>query len=114
MADSVLTQYYERVDGPDSRSALDCVSPSLVFSLVRPDRRIEGTSRAELEQYIEERAPASHRVIRSLSDGDCDVVVGESVSPDGVVQGTFIAVARVDAAGKLDRYLAAFYPDLSF
>ena len=103
-----LTSYFERVDGPDPASALDLVSRDATFSFARPGERIEG-GRNELAGYIAARSPLGHHLLRSAEDRDVAFVLGESV--DGHTPlGTFIAAARRDQAGRIDRYLAAFYP----
>lgn len=111
--DGVLRSYYERVDGPAPTTALDLVADDLVFNLARPERRIEGTSREALAAYIDERPPLSHRLLGTAATGDVEFALGESVDGDTVL-GTFIAAVRADPTGRLDRYVAAFYPDLRF
>lgn len=108
----VLARYYERVDGPAPESAIDLVSEALVFSLVRPDRRIEGTRR-DLAAYIEGRARLSHRIVRTASTSGVELALGETVDGDAVL-GTFVAAVRADASGRIDRYVASFHPDLRF
>ena len=103
-----LTEYFERVDGPDPASALDLVAEDATFSFARPDGRIEG-GRNELARYIGVRAPLAHRLLRSAQDRDVAFVLGESVDGDASL-GTFIAGARRDQSGRIDRYLASFYP----
>jgi NAD(P)-dependent dehydrogenase (short-subunit alcohol dehydrogenase family) len=107
-----LAQYYRLVDGAAPAAALELVADELEFCLTRPDRTIEG-SRRDLAAYIEERAPLGHRLVRWASDGDVEFAVGESVDGDTAL-GTFIAAVRTDGSGRIDRYLAAFYPDRSF
>jgi short chain dehydrogenase len=104
-----LTEYFERVDGPDPASALDLVAEDASFSFARPDERIEG-GRDELARYIGVRTPLGHRLLRSAQDRDVAFVLGESV--DGATSlGTFLAGARRDQSGRIDRYLASFYPE---
>lgn len=110
-APGVLARYYELVDGATPGAALDLVADELEFCLARPDRCIEG-SRADLAAYIEERPPLAHRLIRSARDGDVEFAVGESVDGQTAL-GTFIAAVRTDGSGRIDRYVAAFYPDRS-
>ena len=105
---SFLTDYFERVDGPDPASALELVAEDATFSFARPDERIEG-GRDELASYIGVRSPLGHRLLRSAQDRDVAFVLGENV--DGATSlGTFIAAAHRDQAGRIDRYLASFYP----
>jgi NAD(P)-dependent dehydrogenase (short-subunit alcohol dehydrogenase family) len=108
--DGVLARYYERVDGPEPASALELVADNVEFCLARPDRRIEGSSSDELAAYIAERPPLTHRLLRQARDGDIEFALGQSV--DGTTPlGSFIAAVRTDVDGRIDRYLAAFYPD---
>jgi hypothetical protein len=87
----------------------------LVFCLARGEERIEGTSRVELARFIAVRAARAHRLLRVVTVGDTEFAVGESIEADGhTVLGTFIAAMRIGADGRIDRYLAAFYPDLDF
>ena len=106
--DGLLARYYARLDGPAPASALDLVADDLQFCFARPDRRIEGT-RADLAAYIEERPHLAHRLVRLARDGDVELAVGESVDGDTCL-GTFLASVRTDVDGRIDRYLAAFYP----
>lgn len=109
--DGVLARYYERVDGPEPASALELVADDLEFCLARPDRRIEGSTRDDLAAYIAERKPLTHRVLRFARDRDVEFALGESV--DGATPlGSFVAAVRTDGEGRIDRYLAGFYPDL--
>jgi NAD(P)-dependent dehydrogenase (short-subunit alcohol dehydrogenase family) len=109
----ILAAYYERVDGPDPKSALDLVADDVEFCLARGELRIEGTSQDGLAAYIAERAPLSHRLIRLAGEGDVAFALGESVDGDRSL-GTFIASIRTDDSGRIDRYVAAFYPDRHF
>jgi NAD(P)-dependent dehydrogenase (short-subunit alcohol dehydrogenase family) len=111
--ESLVRRYYERVDGPTPAAALDLLADDLVFSLARPERRIEGTSRQQLGAYIRERGPLTHPLLATARVGDVEFALGESMDGDTVL-GTFIAAVRADPAGRLDRYVAAFYPDVRF
>jgi NAD(P)-dependent dehydrogenase (short-subunit alcohol dehydrogenase family) len=109
-SDSVLARYYERVDGPAPASALELVASTVDFCLSRPDRRIQGSSSDALGAYLAERKPLTHRLIARARDGNVELAVGESV--DGTTAlGSFIAAVRIDSDGRIDNYLAAFYPD---
>jgi hypothetical protein len=110
---TIADRYYELVDAGEAAKALELVSPSLVFCLARPEQRIEGTSRDDLGNYMGVRPARSHRLNQVVSSGNVDLVLGESVE-DGRSLGTFIAALRSDGSGRIDRYVASFYPDLSF
>jgi NAD(P)-dependent dehydrogenase (short-subunit alcohol dehydrogenase family) len=109
-ADGVLARYYARVDSPAPASALELVADTVEFCLARPERRIEGSSSAALAAYIAERPPLTHRLLRQARDGDVELALGQSV--DGTTPlGSFVAAVRTDIDGRIDRYIAAFFPD---
>ena len=105
-----LVRYFARVDGADPSSALELVSPSLVFAFVRPDGMIDG-GRAELEDFIRERPRRGHRLLAVFTNGHLQLAVGESVDGDEAV-GTFQVVMQVDDKGLIERYFAALHPTL--
>lgn len=104
-----LTDYYACLDGPDPASGLRLVAPDIRFVITLPGRRIAGESRDELAGYISGRGAVNrrHRTVHTSVDGPVEFVYA-MVTEDDVPTGSFLAAARVNADGLIDRYQVVF------
>ena len=115
----VLRRMYELLDGPDPETSLEMLSPDLRFSIVFSqgpgDAQDFAGGRAEFDGYMAQRgAPAwTHHVLSDSFDGRVEVAFGET-RRDGVPVATFVAAARVDADGRIDRYIVGRSPAVLF
>lgn len=104
-----LLDYYACLDGPDPASGLALVAPDIQFLIVLPDRRIVGKSAGDLAGYIAGRNGAGrrHEITHTSVDGPVEFV-SATVTEAGVPTGAFLAAARVNADGLIDRYQVLF------
>ena len=56
----------------------------------------------------------AHHVLFSGSDGGVEFALGETRYDSGERIGTFLAVAQLDAAGRMVRYMVARSPAITF
>jgi hypothetical protein len=114
-------RYFERLDGPDPHSSLELVAADVEFSIqwaAGDDRRssqfIGGLE--ELRGFIElgDMDGWAHYVVFSGVDGDVEFALGETRYDNGERIGTFLAVAELDAEGRMRRYMVARSPVLEF
>ena len=115
----VLRRMYELLDGPQPERSLELLSAQLRFSIVFSqgpgDARDFAGGRAEFDGYMAQRgAPAwTHHVVAESFDGRVEIVLGET-RRDGAPVATFVAAARVDADGRIDRYMVGRSPAVLF
>ncbi len=115
----VLRRMYELLDGPDPERSLEMLSRDLRFSIVFSqgpgDAQDFAGGRAEFDGYMAQRgAPAwTHHVLSSSFDGRVEVVFGET-RRGGAPVASFVAAARVDADGRIDRYIVGRSPAVLF
>lgn len=104
-----LTDYYARLDGPEPARGLDLVAPDVQFMIVLPDRRIVGAGAGDLASYIANRNAVDrrHRVLHTSADGPVEFVYAVVTESD-VPTGAFLAAARVNDDGLIDRYQVIF------
>jgi hypothetical protein len=117
-----FARYFAALDGPDPRSSLALVSPDVEFSIQwaegedRRSRQFVG-GLAELRGFIDagDTTGWSHHVLQSGGTGDTEFALGETRWDDGGERiGTFLAVAQLDAEGRMRRYMVARSPALAF
>jgi hypothetical protein len=121
MRGGFFERYFAALDGPDPMSALELVSDELRFALLfstdasSHNRQVLG-GRDELAAYIRRRgAPGwRHHIIGVAVDGDVELAWGETRYPDGGLAATFVGAARLDADGKLERYITGRTPAIRF
>ena len=115
----VLRRMYELLDGPDPARSLEMLSPDLRFSIVFSqgpgDAQDFAGGRAEFDGYMAQRgAPAwTHHVVSESFDGRVEVALGET-RRGGATVATFVAAARIDASGRIDRYIVGRSPGVLF
>jgi hypothetical protein len=114
-------RYFERLDGPDPHSSLELVAPDVEFSIQwasggerRSSQFVGG--RDELRGFIDmgDMEGWAHHVVFSGTDGDVEFALGETRYDSGERIGTFLAVAQLDAEGRMRRYMVARSPVLAF
>jgi hypothetical protein len=118
---SFFERYFAALDGPDPRSALELVSEDLRFAVLfatdaSGHNRQSLGGREELAAYIEQRGNPgwSHHIIGAAVDGDVELAWGETRYADGSLAATFVGAARLDADGKLERYITGRTPAIRF
>ena len=118
---SFFERYFAALDGPDPHSSLDLVADDVEFSIQwargtdRGSRQFVG-GRAELRAFIDagDMTDWAHYVLFSGGDGDVEFAVGETRRDSGERIGTFLAVAQLDGAGRMVRYMVARTPAIAF
>ena len=114
-------RYFAALDGPDPHSSLALVSDDLEFSIQwaagtdRKSRQFTGGV-GELRAFIDagDMADWAHHVLFSGTSGDLEFALGETRTDAGERIGTFLAVAQLDAAGRMVRYMVARSPAIAF
>jgi hypothetical protein len=113
-------RYFAALDGPDPYSSLELVSSDVEFAV----QWAAGTDRKstqilggvdELRAFIEagDMTDWAHHVLHSGEDGRVVFAVGETRYDSGERIGTFLAVAELDADGRMRRYLVARTPAIA-
>jgi hypothetical protein len=115
-------RYFEKLDGPDPHSALELVAEDVEFSIQwaagaerRSSQFLGGL--AELRGFTDagDMEGWAHHVVWSGADGDVEFALGETrYDETGERIGTFLAVAQLDEAGRMRRYMVARTPALAF
>jgi hypothetical protein len=106
-----LVEYYAERDGVDPMGALRLLAADVRFHLMPvPGVEISGTSLAALRQELSGfvGSPAKHRILLHGDSGGIEFAVGHRVA-DGVVLGTFVAVAVPNSDGLLATYIGAYF-----
>jgi hypothetical protein len=118
---SFFDRYFAALDGPDPHSSLDLVADDVEFSIQwargadRASRQFVG-GHAELRAFIDagDMNDWAHHVLSSGGDGVVEFALGETRRDDGERIGTFLAVAQLDDAGRMVRYMVARTPAIAF
>jgi hypothetical protein len=114
-------RYFAALDGPDPHSSLALVSDDLEFSIQwaagddRRSRQVPGGI-AELRAFIDagDMGDWAHHVLFGEANGDVEFALGETRTDAGERIGTFLAVAQLDADGRMLRYMVARSPAIAF
>ena len=112
---SVLRDLYALIDGPDAAQYSRLFADDLRFSVLfssGPGRATEfAGGRAEFDAYMAQRGtPAwTHHVLAESREGRTETVLGQT-RQDGRPIATFVAAARLDAGGRIDRYIVGRSP----
>ena len=114
---SFFERYFAALDGPEPRSALELVSEDLRFAALfstdasSQNRQFLG-GRKELAAYIEQRGNPGwrHHIMGAAVDDGVELAWGETRYADGRLAATFVGAARLDADGKLERYITGRTP----
>jgi len=115
----VIERMYALLDGPEPERSLDLLAADLRFSIVFShgpgDAREFSGGRAEFDGYMAQRgAPTwTHHVLAQSSDGNLEIAFGET-RQDGAPLATFVAAARLDEKGRIDRYFVGRSPGVLF
>jgi hypothetical protein len=118
---SFFERYFAALDGPDPHSSLELVADNVEFSIQwargsdRDSRQLVG-GRAELRAFIDagDMSGWAHHVLVSGGGGDVEFALGETRYESGERIGTFLAVAELDADGRMVRYMVARSPAIAF
>jgi len=115
-----LRRFYELLDGPRAERSLDMLASDLRFSILFSSGPGEAQDfagcRAEFDAYMAQRgAPAwTHHVLAELVDGDVEVVFGETRQDDDAPLASFVAAIKLDADGRISRYIVGRSPAVLF
>ena len=118
---SFFERYFAALDGPDPHSSLELVAETVEFSIQwasgrdRASRQLIG-GRAELRAFIDagDMGGWAHHVLHAGHAGDVEFALGETRYDSGERIGTFLAVAQLDADGRMVRYMVARSPAIAF
>jgi hypothetical protein len=114
-------RYFAALDGADPHSSLALVSEDLEFSIQwaaggdRRSRQFTGGI-GELRAFIDagDMGDWAHHVLFGGGTGDIEFALGETRTDGGERIGTFLAVAQLDADGRMMRYMVARSPAIAF
>ena len=118
---SFFERYFAALDGPDPHASLELVAEDVEFSI----QWARGTDRAssqllggreELRAFIDagDMSGWAHHVLHDGRTGDVEFALGETRYDTGERIGTFLAVAQLDADGRMVRYMVARSPAIAF
>ena len=118
---SFFERYFEALDGPEPYSSLDLVSDDVEFAIEwanaedRKATQLRG-GKEQLRAFVDagDMDGWAHYVVWSATDGDTEFALGETRWDDGRYIGTFLAVAHLDADGRMDRYMVGRSPAITF
>lgn len=118
---SFFERYFERLDGPDPYSSLELVAEDVEFSIqwaaddTRKSRQFVGGIE-ELRAFVEagDMEGWAHYVTHTGVTEEVEFALGETRWDNGERIGTFLAVAQLDEAGRMRRYMVARSPVLAF
>ena len=118
---SFFERYFAALDGPEPHSSLDFVSDDVEFAIEwangddRKATQLRG-GKEQLREFIDagDMAGWAHYVVHTAIDGDTEFALGETRWDDGRFIGTFLAVAHLDADGRMDRYMVGRSPAIHF
>jgi hypothetical protein len=115
----VLRRFYEVLDGPDPYRSIDMLADDLRFSILFSTESGEASDfaggRAEFDEYMAQRGSPewTHHVLLESAHDQAELVLGET-RQDGAVVATFVAAIRLDADGRISRYMVARSPAVAF
>jgi hypothetical protein len=107
--DTRLGRYYGTLDEGRIEDAVALLHEHVRYGMFLPGSVGRGSSRKDMQVYLESRPPVQRRhvLLRSSVDRDAEFVYG-AVTDNGNVTGHFAAVAHVDADGLIDAYQVTF------
>jgi ketosteroid isomerase-like protein len=114
-------RYFAALDGPDPHSSLELVAHDAEFTIQWADgadaksRQFVG-GREELRRFIDagDMRDWAHHILSGGTAGDVEFALGETRHDDGTPMGTFLAVAQLDAEGRMVKYMVARSPAIAF
>src|SRR5260370_39988494 len=105
---SFFERYFAALDGPDPYSSLDLVAEDVEFVIewaTGTDRRSHQIAggRRELRAFIDagDRGAWVHHVLRSAGDDRTEFALGETRDDGGARVATLVALAELDADGRM-------------
>jgi hypothetical protein len=118
---SFFERYFAALDGPEPYSSLDLVADDVTFAIEwangedRKATQLRG-GKEQLRAFIDagDMDGWAHYVVHTAIDGDAEFALGETRWDDGRFIGTFLAVAHLDADGRMDRYMVGRSPAITF
>lgn len=118
---SFFERYFAALDGDDPYSSLELVADDVEFAIEwasgrdRACTQILGGVNA-LRAFIDagDMGDWAHHVLQSGQDGPVAFALGETRYDGGERIGTFVAVAELDAEGRMRKYLVARTPAIVF
>ena len=115
---SRLRRMYEVIDGPDPERCRELLAEDLRFSIVFSTGEVTedfAGGREAFDAYLaQRRAPTwTHHVLSESSDGTVELVLGET-RVEGSPLATFVAAARLNGGGLIDRYVVGRSPAVLF
>jgi hypothetical protein len=113
----VLTRWFATIDSDTPDAILDLITPDFRFSIVFSAG--DGTAtdfagdRAAMEGYLAQREKGvlTHHILSASSVGDDELVLGQA-RRSGAFESTFVAAARLDAAGRVRSLMIGRSPAL--
>jgi len=121
MNEEFFARYFAALDGEQPLSAMEMVDEDAEFAILwapdeerRSDQFLGG--RAELTRFTEagDTSGWGHHILASTRIGDVELVLGETRTDAGEFIGTFVTAAKLDAEGKMVRYLVGRSPAIRF
>jgi ketosteroid isomerase-like protein len=118
---SFFERYFAALDGPDPHASLELVADDAEFTIQwaaaddERSRQFVG-GREELRRFIDagDMRDWAHHVLSGGTAGDVEFALGETRRSDGTRIGTFLAVAQLDADGRMIKYMVARSPAIAF
>jgi len=116
---SVLRQMFALIDGPEPERCSELLAEDLRFAIVFSTgsgaAQDFAGGRAAFDAYLAQRdSPAwTHHVLSESVHGGVELVLGET-RVAGTPLATFVAAARVDGSGLVDRYVVGRSPAVLF
>jgi hypothetical protein len=115
---SRLAQMYALIDGPEPERCRELLAEDLRFSIVfstGESAQDFAGGRAAFDAYLAQRdaPPWTHHVLSASAHGDVELVLGET-RVDGAPLATFVAAARLDRGGLIERYVVGRSPAVLF
>jgi hypothetical protein len=115
---SRLRRMYEVIDGPVPLRCRELLADDLRFSIVFSTGDVAedfAGGREAFDAYLAQRDVSAwtHHVLSESSQGAVELVLGET-RVDGAPLATFVAAARVNGGGLIDRYVVGRSPAVLF
>jgi hypothetical protein len=116
---ALLVRWFGLMDGDAPHDILGLVADdfqfSIVFSTGDETARDFSGGRSAMEGYLAQREKGTriHRVLASSRVGDTEFVLGEVIRL-GEWEASFVASARIDAAGTVSRLIIGRSPGVAF
>jgi hypothetical protein len=113
----VLTRWFATIDSDTPEAILDLIAPGFRFSIVfsvGDGKAVDfAGGREAMADYLAQREKGvlTHHVLSASTVGDDEFVLGQA-RRSGTFESTFVAAARLDAAGRVRRLMIGRSPAL--